>query len=72
MIGAKVVAVRYMTKQEMEREGWDDDRPSVAIVFDSGAIVYPSQDEEGNGPGCLFGYYEGGEQFYVTPLNEKE
>ena len=56
----------------MEREGWDDDRPSVAIVFDSGAIVYPSRDEEGNGPGCLFGYYEGGEQFYVTPLNEKE
>jgi hypothetical protein len=43
-----------MTTEEMEVEGWHGRAPLV-LVLDSGTALYPSQDDEGNGPGCLFG-----------------
>jgi len=54
LIGRKIVAVRPMTKKELEVEGWDGGYNTV-IVLDNGERLYPSQDEEGNGPGCIFG-----------------
>jgi len=56
MIGKKIVEVRDMTKVEMEREGWDFSPAPTAFVLDSGEVIYPSRDDEGNGPGSLFGY----------------
>ncbi len=55
--GQKIVSVRWLTKMEAEREGWDtDNRPIIALVLEDGTILYPSRDEEGNGPGEIFGY----------------
>jgi hypothetical protein len=62
LVGRTIVAVRKMTTAEAKKEGWDlswvHGAPPV-IVLDDGQKVYPSQDEEGNGPGALFGAYKG-------------
>ncbi len=56
LVGRTVVAVRHMTEEELETEGWGNYllAPTV-IVLDDTTIVYPSRDDEGNGPGVLFG-----------------
>lgn len=64
IIGSKVVDVRHMTKKEAKAEGWE--KGGTALVLDNGIVLYASQDEEGNGPGALFGS-ESGEQFMVDP-----
>lgn len=53
LIGAKVVAIRQQTTIEMAVEGWD--KPAIVLVFDNGATLFASSDEEGNNPGALFG-----------------
>lgn len=53
--GATVVGVREATAAEMRGAGWGDDwheRPTV-VVLDTGTVLIPSQDREGNGPGAL-------------------
>ena len=62
IINQKIVEVREMTKAEQEREGWDS--PAIALVLDNGVVLYPSQDDEGNGCGALFGV-DKGKTFYV-------
>jgi hypothetical protein len=52
--GVKIKDVRPLTTKEMEREGWD--KPCMVIELENGVLLYPSMDEEGNGPGALFGY----------------
>lgn len=58
MVGLKIKAIRKMTKKELNDEGWEPryGTAPTAIVFDNGTVVYASQDDEGNGPGSLFGY----------------
>ena len=53
LVGRKIVALRQMTKRELAREGWDGQ--AIAIILDDGTVLFPSQDEEGNGPGAIFG-----------------
>lgn len=60
--GRTIVEVRHMTQEEVETEGWE--RPALALVLDDGTVIYPSQDDEGNGPGTLFGTTPTG-QIYV-------
>jgi hypothetical protein len=55
--GCRIVAIRPMTRAEQKREFWD--RPAMVIELNDGSLIYPSQDEEGNGPGTLFGYVDG-------------
>ena len=56
LVGQKIVCVRRMTNEEREVEGWGDDpQPTFALELDSGTVLYPSRDEEGNGGGALFG-----------------
>jgi len=59
IIGKKVIEVRPMTKAELQAEGWNhsNEIPSV-IVLENGVKLYPSQDSEGNGGGCLFGSFK--------------
>lgn len=57
--GRTIVDVRYMTTQEAEVMGWSY-RP-VVLQLDNGALLFPSQDDEGNDAGTLFGQ---------TPENE--
>jgi hypothetical protein len=52
LLGRKIAAVRYMTKKEADDLGWTS-RP-VVLQLDDGNLIFPSQDDEGNGPGSLF------------------
>jgi hypothetical protein len=56
LVGRTIVEIRPMTDRELELEGWDWGRPPVvtAIVLDNGIVLYPSRDEDGNGPGEIF------------------
>jgi len=65
LVGKRVVRVRYLTDKEAENMGWHD--RSIAIFFDDGTIIFPSQDDEGNGPGSMFGTLSG-EDFTLPTL----
>lgn len=62
VVGKKIIGIRRMTAKEKEAEGWDGE--ASVIVLDDGAVIFASQDEEGNGPGMLFGRNKDG-SFYV-------
>jgi hypothetical protein len=77
IIGKRVTTIREMTHEEMKREGWHESpHGGIALVFESGAVVFASRDDEGNGPGALFGFYPldaskpagKGEGFRVIPV----
>ena len=56
IIGRKIVDVINLNKSIIEQEGWENTPyPCIGLLLDDGNIIYPSQDEEGNGPGALFG-----------------
>ena len=52
LLGRKIVAVRYLDKEEAEHLGWYG--RSVVIELDNGVLVWPSSDDEGNDAGALF------------------
>jgi hypothetical protein len=52
LLNRKIVDVRYLTTEEMEGLGWYE--RSVVMILDDGNMIYPSQDDEGNGAGALF------------------
>jgi hypothetical protein len=51
--GRTIRAVRPMTPAECAAEGWE--HPALALILDNGTVLYPSRDDEGNGPGAFFG-----------------
>lgn len=57
--GQTIVMVRTMTDSEMKAEGWERYHGTsinpTCFVLSDGAIIYPSRDTEGNGPGEFFG-----------------
>jgi len=55
--GRTIKDVRYMTPSELSDLGWYS-RP-IVLVLDNGTLLYPSQDDEGNGAGSLFGNTDG-------------
>lgn len=52
LLGRKIVAVRYLSDEERKILGWRG--RSVVMQLDDGNLVFPSADDEGNGPGALF------------------
>jgi hypothetical protein len=54
LVGRRITDVRYLSEVESHALGWDGAR-SLVLVLDNGALFFPSQDDEGNGPGALFG-----------------
>ena len=52
LLNRKIVDVRYLTTEEMENLGWYE--RCVVMILDDGNMIYPSQDDEGNGAGALF------------------
>ena len=52
LLNRKIVDVRYLTIEEMEDLGWYE--RCVVMILDDGNMIYPSQDDEGNGAGALF------------------
>ncbi len=65
LVGARVVEMRRLSARELAREGWPADDHVLALVFDNGLVVYASRDDEGNGPGSLFGATARGQGFRV-------
>lgn len=53
LLGRKIIGVRYMTEKERESTGWE--ASSVVLMLDDHSVWFPSMDDEGNGPGSLFG-----------------
>ena len=55
--GRTIRAVSYMTSAERKSHGWS--HRGLVIEFTDGTHIYPSQDDEGNDAGALFGNKEG-------------
>ena len=52
LLGRKIIAVRYMSLEEMNELGWES--RCFVIQLDDGILIFPSMDDEGNGAGVLF------------------
>lgn len=52
LVGKRIVDVFYLDTETVDEMGWG--RAPIVIVLDDGTAIYPSQDDEGNGPGSLF------------------
>lgn len=68
LVGRKIVEIRAMTGEELNGEGWEAPQPFfpvTCLILDDGQMLYPAQDDEGNGPGALFGRYPNGITFRV-------
>jgi hypothetical protein len=68
MVGRTIAEVRPMTRAELKKEGWETGRhlPPTVLVLDNGTKLYPSRDEEGNGPGAMFGTDAKGSNFMLS------
>jgi hypothetical protein len=68
IVGKKIEVIRPMTRAEARAIGWADfvrgNAPPV-LVLEGGTLLFPSRDSEGNGPGVLWGTYQG-DLFTVT------
>ena len=51
LLGKTITLVRYMNDSEQEDLGWYN--KAVVIQLDNGIALFPTQDDEGNGPGAL-------------------
>ncbi len=67
IIGETITDIRHMSIEEMRAEGWEDSpyRQPPLIVLGNGMRIYPSCDDEGNGPGVFFGAI-GTQTFYIS------
>lgn len=55
MDGRRIRRVRLMAPEELMEEGWSHTATVPCIEMEDGSILYASCDEEGNGPGAIFG-----------------
>ena len=53
-VGQRIVGARKATPKEIALFGWD--YRAYVLVLENGNLITASQDEEGNGPGVLFGH----------------
>ena len=64
--GRTIIQLRYMTDKEADGIGWVS-RPLV-LQLDNGSIIFPSQDDEGNDGGTLFGQNRDNEDLLTFPV----
>lgn len=65
IVGRRIVGFRSMNNAELAAEGWPPHESVPAIILDDGTVLYPSRDDEGNGPGAVFGMSSHGQGFRV-------
>jgi hypothetical protein len=53
LLGARLVAIRRLSVDELAGEAWPDSLLNVAIEFDNGDSIYGAADSEHNQQGCL-------------------
>lgn len=72
VVGKIIKQVRLLTPEEVEEEGWDDYafRKVTCLELDDGTLLFASRDDEGNGPGTMFGR-RGEDTFYVFAQTEE-
>ena len=51
LLGKTITLVRYMNGHEQEDMGWYN--KAVVMHLNDGTVLFPTQDDEGNGPGAL-------------------
>jgi hypothetical protein len=65
-IGRTITSMRAMTNKECRAQGWDGFRSTgLVLILDDGSKIFASQDEEGNGPGALFGIDPDGNEVII-------
>jgi hypothetical protein len=72
-VGKVITTIRALRPQELDDLDWPEPYPVLScpvLVLNDGTLLYPVQDEEGNGPGCLWGRRPDGQD--VTILLEVE
>lgn len=74
IIGKKILNVIKIPDAVFKKEGWEHSPHSgIALVLSDGSFLYPAQDEEGNGPGALFGMNKGLDTaYYILPGTDVE
>lgn len=67
--GQRIVGIREMTNEELEHEGWQAyaGQSTAVLELESGTIIYPAADPEGNAPGAIFGIDAGDTAFALFP-----
>ena len=53
LVGRTIKAIGYMSAEEADELGWYG--RALVIELDDGTALFPSQDDEGNDAGALFG-----------------
>lgn len=57
LVGQKIASIAYIDGASCEEMGWD--ASTIVITLENGVQFFPSQDDEGNGPGALFTSLDG-------------
>jgi len=71
LVGHTIESVRMLSESEVDGMGWTSG--CLVIQFDDQSIIFASQDDEGNGPGALFGQTPDGNSLtfpVIQPLRE--
>jgi hypothetical protein len=66
LVGRTIKSVRWISESEASAMGWYS-RP-IVILLDDGSQIFPSQDDEGNNGGALFGQGSDGDD-WTFPVN---
>lgn len=69
LVGRRITEVRYLSNEESQALGWYG--RSVVLMLDNGALFFPSADDEGNGPGALFGQGADGAEITLPVLSAR-
>lgn len=56
LVGRKIATVHYLPTKDQQDMMWDGG--CIVLVLDDGNSIFPSQDDEGNGPGAIFTTYD--------------
>jgi len=56
LVGRKIVEIRYLTAEEAEMSGFDNQ--PICLFLDNGEWILPMRDDEGNDGGALATSYE--------------
>ena len=69
LVGRTITDARYMTTEDAKREGWGRLMcGSLVLTLSDGTQLFPSTDDEGNGPGALFVRIPGKPRRFTFPV----
>jgi hypothetical protein len=69
--GKKIKAIGKLSQSSMDEMMWYGESPAV-LEFEDGTRLWPSRDDEGNGPGTLIARTTKGKTFYLVAQGPKD